>query len=58
MGYQSNPRAGFQLRTSWTHQKLPRHMADYLEVMVLAMLRSFDLRTLGYNLPGDPFHGQ
>jgi uncharacterized circularly permuted ATP-grasp superfamily protein/uncharacterized alpha-E superfamily protein len=58
MADESNPRAlDFQL----THlvdlyQKLPRHMADDLQAMrdALAMLRSFDLRTLSYSLPREP----
>ena len=58
MADESNPRAlDFQLaHLVDLYQKLPRHMADDLEAMqgALAMLRSFDLRTLGYSLPGDP----
>jgi uncharacterized alpha-E superfamily protein len=58
MADESNPRAlDFQLaHLVDLYQKLPRHMADDLEAMrgALAMLRSFDLRTLSYSLPGDP----
>jgi uncharacterized circularly permuted ATP-grasp superfamily protein/uncharacterized alpha-E superfamily protein len=58
MADESNPRSlDFQLaHLVDLYQKLPRHMADDLEAMrgALAMLRSFDLRTLGYSLPGDP----
>jgi uncharacterized circularly permuted ATP-grasp superfamily protein/uncharacterized alpha-E superfamily protein len=58
MADESNPRAlDFQLaHLVDLYQKLPRHMADDLEAMrgALAMLRSFDLRTLGYSLPGEP----
>ena len=58
MADESNPRAlDFQLaHLVDLYQKLPRHMADDLEAMrgALAMLRSFDLRTLSYGLPGDP----
>ncbi len=58
MADESNPRGlDFQLaHLVDLYQKLPRHMADDLEAMrgALAMLRSFDLRTLGYGSPGDP----
>jgi len=58
MADESNPRAlDFQLaHLVDLYQKLPRHMADDLEAMrgALSMLRSFDLRTLSYSLPGDP----
>jgi uncharacterized circularly permuted ATP-grasp superfamily protein/uncharacterized alpha-E superfamily protein len=58
MADESNPRAlDFQLsHLVDLYQKLPRHMADDLEAMrdALAMLRSFDLRTLSYSLPGAP----
>jgi uncharacterized circularly permuted ATP-grasp superfamily protein/uncharacterized alpha-E superfamily protein len=54
----SNPRAlDFQLaHLVDLYQKLPRHMSDDLEAMreALAMLRSFDLRTLSYSLPRIP----
>jgi uncharacterized alpha-E superfamily protein len=58
MADESNPRAlDFQLsHLVDLYQKLPRHMADDLEAMrdALAMLRSFDLRTLSYSLPSVP----
>jgi uncharacterized alpha-E superfamily protein len=58
MADDGNPRAlDFQLaHLVDLYQKLPRHMADDLEAMrdALAMLRSFDLRTLSYSLPSDP----
>jgi uncharacterized circularly permuted ATP-grasp superfamily protein/uncharacterized alpha-E superfamily protein len=58
MADESNPRAlDFQIaHLVDLYQKLPRHLADDLEAMrgALAMLRSFDLRTLSYSLPGDP----
>jgi uncharacterized circularly permuted ATP-grasp superfamily protein/uncharacterized alpha-E superfamily protein len=58
MADESNPRAlDFQLsHLVDLYQKLPRHMADDLEAMrdALKMLRSFDLRTLSYSLPGAP----
>lgn len=58
MADESNPRAlDFQLaHLVDSYQKLPRHMADDLQAMrdALAMLRSFDLRTLSYSLPRDP----
>jgi len=57
MADESNPRAlDFQLaHLVDLYQKLPRHMADDLEAMqgALTMLRSFDLQSLSYNLPGD-----
>ena len=57
MADESNPRSfDFQLaHLEALYQKLPRHMADDLEAMrdALAMLRSFDLRTLSYSLPSD-----
>ena len=62
MADESNPRSlDFQLaHLADLYQKLPRHMADDLEAMrdALAMLRSFDLRTLSYSLPGDALQGQ
>jgi len=58
MADESNPRAlDFQLaHLVDLYQRLPRHMANDLEAMrdALAMLRSFDLRTLSYSLPSDP----
>jgi uncharacterized circularly permuted ATP-grasp superfamily protein/uncharacterized alpha-E superfamily protein len=58
MADESNPRAlDFQLaHLVDLYQKLPRHMVDDLEAMrdALAMLRSFDLRTLSHSLPSDP----
>jgi uncharacterized alpha-E superfamily protein len=55
MADESNPRSlDFQLaHLADIYQKLPRHMADDLQAMrdALAMLRSFDLRTLSYSLP-------
>jgi uncharacterized alpha-E superfamily protein len=58
MADENNPRAlDFQLsHLADLYQRLPRHMADDLEAMrdALQMLRSFDLRTLGYSLPGAP----
>ena len=57
MADESNPRSlDFQLaHLADIYHKLPRHMADDLEAMreALAMLRSFDLRTLSYSLPGE-----
>jgi uncharacterized circularly permuted ATP-grasp superfamily protein/uncharacterized alpha-E superfamily protein len=58
MADESNPRAlDFQLaHLADLYQKLPRHLEDDLEAMrnALAMLRSFDLRSLSFSLPGDP----
>ncbi len=58
MADESNPRAlDFQLaHLVDLYQKLPRHKADDLSAMrdALAMLRSFDLRTLSYSLPSVP----
>jgi uncharacterized alpha-E superfamily protein len=58
MADENNPRAlDFQLsHLADLYQRLPRHIADDLEAMrdALQMLRSFDLRTLGYSLPGAP----
>jgi uncharacterized alpha-E superfamily protein len=54
----SNPRSlDFQLaHLADLYQRLPRHLPGDLQAMrdALALLRSFDLRTIGYTLPGDP----
>jgi uncharacterized alpha-E superfamily protein len=56
MADESNPRSlDFQLsHLVDLYQKLPRHVPDDLQAMrdALALLRSFDLRTLSYKLPG------
>jgi uncharacterized alpha-E superfamily protein len=53
----NNPRSlDFQLtHLADLYQKLPRHLPSDLQAMrdALALLRSFDLRTIGYTLPGD-----
>ena len=58
MADENNPRSlDFQLaHLVDLYQGLPRHLADDLEAMrdALAMLRSFDLRTISHSLPGDP----
>jgi uncharacterized circularly permuted ATP-grasp superfamily protein/uncharacterized alpha-E superfamily protein len=55
MADENNPRSlDFQLaHLADIYQKLPRHMVGDLKTMqdALAMLRSFDLRTLSYSLP-------
>ena len=56
MADEMNPRSlHFQLsHLTDLYQKLPRHMPDDLQAMrnALALLRSFDLRTIEYPLPG------
>jgi uncharacterized circularly permuted ATP-grasp superfamily protein/uncharacterized alpha-E superfamily protein len=58
MADETNPRSlDFQLsHLADLYQKLPRHVPDDLEAMrdALALLRSFDLRKLTYQLPGAP----
>jgi uncharacterized alpha-E superfamily protein len=58
MADESNPRAlDFQLaHLVDLYHKLPRYMADDLKAVrdALAMLRSFDLRSLSYSLPSEP----
>jgi uncharacterized alpha-E superfamily protein len=58
MADEGNPRSlDFQLaHLADLYKRLPRHLPSDLQAMqdALALLRSFDLRTIGYTLPGDP----
>jgi len=57
MADETNPRSlDFQLaHLADLYERLPRHLPSELQAMrgALTLLRSFDLRTLRYPLPGD-----